>query len=323
MRIVLACDENYFPYVYVSILTLFESNQKENYKVTFIYQNVSAEKLEYLKILGEKNGRTIEILEFKMPVEYKKLPSYAASKTTYAKFLFGTLFPDDDKVLYLDPDTIVMKSIRLFEEIDMNNDLIAGVTECLPYYHKNASNMNEDDQYINGGMVLCNLRVWRRENFEEKAMKRLADTRLNLNYDQGVLNELCSGRIRLLPPKYNVLAEVFEFKSARKIRRRYGFQKYYNQKEIDEAVQEPVIIHFTGFLYGKPLSENCTHPYADVFRDKLNQCPWNIVLNHKELSKKQRIRKCVLHHFPFFIYLCLESILDIRRKYLLRKGKSC
>lgn len=320
MRIILASDENYFPYIYISILTLFESNNSESYLVTYLYQNVENDKLDFLKELGKKYGHMIEIREFIMPKEYDVLPSYAASKTTYAKFLFASMFPEDDKVLYLDPDTLIMQSLEPLFDIELHDNLVAGVTECLPYYHRDASNMSKEDQYINGGMVLCNLKRWREELFEEKALRRLMDTRLNLNYDQGILNELCCGHIKILQPKYNVLAEVFEIKSAEKIKKRYGLNNYYTQCEIDEAVNNPVIIHFTGFLYGKPLSVKCTHPYAAFFRKKLMECPWNVQLTKDSLSTKQIIRKWTLYHMPFSVYCLLECVLDIRRKRLLLKG---
>lgn len=322
MRIVLASDENYIPYIYVSLLTLFQSNTLEDYEITYIYQNVSEDKLNYLKELGEKYKKDIDNREFIMPHEYDALPAYANSKTTYAKFLFASMFPEDDKVIYLDPDTIILNSLDPLLKLDLGLDLIAGVTECLPSYHKEASNMGKTDQYINGGVVVCNLNQWRKENFEKKALKRLTDTHLNLNYDQGILNELCSGRIRIISPKYNVLAEVFEFGSAERLIKRYKFDSYYTQEEIDEAINKPVIVHFTGFLYGKPLSKDCTHPYATFFRDKLKDCPWGERLNNNELNLKQRFRKWVLTHMPFGIYNLMEKTFDIRRMIFLNLGKS-
>ena len=215
-------------------------------------------------------------------------------------------------------DTVEDNIESLFD-IDFGNNLIAGVTECLPTYHKAASHMYDEDQYINGGMVLCNLKKWREENFEAKAIERASDNRYNLNYDQGIINDLCKGRIHILHPKYNVLAEVFEFKSADKIKKRYGFKKYYSQQQIDEAIEKPAIIHFTGFLYGKPMSSKCTHPYSDFFWKQLESCPWPVKLSNAGLNCKQKMRRWALDYLPFSLYLCVEAILDLRRRWLLTK----
>ena len=322
MKIIYASDENYFAYIYVSVKTLLEHNKDVlNLKISYLYQDVCEEKLNYLKELCSEFHRTLEVREFIMPKACDSLPFYANSRTTFAKLFFASMYPDDDIVLFIDPDTLVMDNIESLFNIDIGNNLIAGVTECLPTYHKDASNMLDGDQYINGGVVLCNLKKWREENFEQKAIERAADTRFNLNFDQGIINDLCKGRIYVLHPRYNVLAEVFEFKSAKKIQKRYGFKKYYTQDELDEALAKPAIIHFTGFLYGKPMSSKCTHPYTQYFQNQLKLCPWKVKLSNEELDSRKKFRRWALDHLPFYVYMLVESILDFRRKWLLTKEK--
>lgn len=319
IHIVLASDGNYFPYIYVAVKTLFEHNKQENVVVHYIEQNVDKQYLNALVELGVVYDQEIDIIPFSLPQTYEEcLPAFgAASKTTYAKFWFASMFPSLDRVLYLDPDIIVLDNIRDLYDTDFQGNLIAAVIENLPVYHREASLMDKDDSYINGGMVLCNLTAWRGIGFEELALERLKDTTHNLNYDQGILNEICCGKIKVLHPKYAVLAEVFEFKSAEKIKKRYGFKSYYSQEEIDEAISHPVIVHFTGFFYGKPMSKKCTHPYTAYFQDILRDAPFPYTLTDKDIDKKKKVRKFFLHHMPFGMYLILENLLDIRRKRLL------
>ena len=320
LHIVLASDNYYFSYIYVAIKTLYISNfQVKNLIVHYIEQDVKEENLALLQSLAVEYNREIDIIKFTLPKEFDDvLPAYgAASKTTYAKFWFASMFPNEDRVLYLDPDVVVMSSLEDMYNIDFQGNLIAGVLENLPWYHMKASLLTEDDSYINGGMVLCNLAAWRVHDFESKALIRLKDTSHNLNYDQGIINELCKGSVLVLPPKYNTLAEIFEFKSAKKIKKRYGFTHYYSQKEIDEAVLKPAIVHFTGFLYGKPMSAKCDHPFAAYFQDILSSSPIKFPLDNKDIDIKKKLRKVCLRYFPFFVYLGLERFLDIRRDYKL------
>lgn len=315
--VVLASDNYYFPYILVAVKTLFLHNVNiDELIVHYIQQDVEEGNLNLLKKMGEEYNRKIDIIEFDMPKEFKEiLPAYGrASKTTYIKFWFASMFPENDRVLYLDPDVLVMGSIEEMYDVDFDGKLIAGVIENLPIYHMQASHMTLDDAYINGGMVLCNLEGWRKFNLEEKALMRLKDTTHNLNYDQGIINELCRGKILVFPPKYNVLAEVFEFADSEKIKKRYGFIRYYSQKEINEAIQKPVIIHFTGFLYGKPLSKKCTHPYSNYFWNILDQSLPKYHYSNTDISIGQKIRKMFLRNFPFSLYLYLEKYLDIHRK---------
>ena len=319
MKVIYASDNNYFTYVYASVKSLLSNNDNSEIEISYIQQEVSQDNIQLLKSLGKEYSNDIEIIAFQMPKQYKTLPSYGSSKTTWAKFLFASMYPNDDRVLFLDPDTLVLGDISKLFEVDMENNLIAGVPECLPEYHRKASKLSDDDIYINGGVVLCNLKLWRKEDFETKALDRLSHNFQNLNYDQGVINELCKGRVLLLPAKYNVLAEMFELKSSKKIKQRFGFKKYYSQKEIEEAVDEPVIVHFTGFLYLKPYSIYCTHPYAKTFESIIKVSPLKFKFNEDKLNKKQIFRKWVLHNLPYGFFLFIEKIFDIRRDFLLRK----
>lgn len=320
-HIVYACDDHYFTYTYVSVKTLLESNN--NVVIHFLYQDVPSEHLNLLRELGSSHNVEMDIRPFEMPKFFELLPAFGvASKTTYAKLIFCTLFPELDRVLYLDPDTMVLGDISDFYNVEMGTNLIAGVLENLPYYHREVVHLSKSEPYINGGVVLCNLNEWRKSNFESKAIDRMKDTSMNLNYDQGILNELCKGRTMLVEPKYNVLAETFQFASREKLIKRYGFINYYAQSEIDEAIKMPVIIHFTHFLYGKPMSYKCTHPYADYFRKIVLESPLASTLNYSDIDNRARIRKFFLEKTPFALYLTYESIMDIRRKRDILRGKS-
>ncbi|MFQ7119775.1 MAG: glycosyltransferase family 8 protein, partial [Intestinibacter sp.] len=247
MHIVYASDDYYFTYIYVSVKTLIRHNS--NLVIHYLYQNVSENHLQLLKQVTNVAGVETDFKPFEIPSYFKVLPTFGvASKTTYAKLIFPSIFPELDKVLYLDPDTIIMGNIKAFYDINMGDNLIAGVLENLPYYQRKVVGLSVEDAYINGGMVLCNLKKWREENIEEKAITRLQDVSMNLNYDQGILNELCAHRIMVVPPKYNALAEIFAFRSSKKISKRYHLKNFYSQDEINEAICNPIIIHFTHFV---------------------------------------------------------------------------
>lgn len=320
-HIVYASDDYYFTYIYVSVFTLLRSN--ENLVIHYIQQDVSKVHLDLLKKMCLEAFVELDIIDFNMPQFFDILPAYgAASKTTYAKLTFCSMFPQYDRVLYLDPDTMVLGKIDEMYNMDMRDQLIGGVIENLPSYHREAAHLSPEDAYINGGMVLCNLAQWQVIGFEDKAIIRMQDTSMNLNYDQGIINELCKGKVCVLPPKYNALAEIFEFQDAKRLKARYGFINYYSQKEIEEAINNPVIIHFTHFLYGKPMSVKCNHPYAKLFQKIVLDSPLKDTLTSDDVDKKIKIRRFVLRNMPFSFYLFFEKVLDIRREKDMYEGLS-
>ena len=321
MHICYASDDHYFTYIYVGVKTLVEHNK--NVVIHYLYQDVPEDHLDLLREIGKMNDVEMDLRPFVMPEYFKKLPAFGvASKTTYAKLIFLSIFPELDRVLYLDPDTIVLDQIDDLYFIDMKDNLIAGVIENLPYYQREVVGLGINDAYINGGMVLCDLKKWRECNFEEKSIIRLQDTSMNLNYDQGILNELCAHKILVVPPKYNALAEEFTFKTAKRLKARYQFDEFYTQEEVDDAINKPVIIHFTHFVYGKPMSRKCTHPYTKYFQSIVLSSPLKDTLTDEDITGRAKMRKFVLEKMPFGFYLMYEKIMDIRRKKDMLAGRS-
>jgi len=319
MKFVLACDNNYFSYVYVAIKTLLENNKNyEDLEVVFIEQNVTQENKDILVKLGERYNRDIKIIEFIMPTIYSKLPPFGSSKTTFAKFTFSSLF-EDDIVVFLDPDTLILDDISKMKDIDMTGYLFAGVVENLPRYHSDLAGLEKEDSYVNGGVLICNLKLWRETNFEQKVFDYIRKNTKNFNFDQGILNELGKGRIKVIPPKYNVLAEIFEINDVDKLKRRYKYNNFYTQSEINEAINKPTIVHFTHFLYGKPLMKGCRHPFTNLFLKHLDEDSIKYNLSKNNLGYKIKVRRFILHYFPYSAYLFFERILDIRRLHLMKK----
>ena len=104
------------------------------------------------------------------------------------------VFPDFDRILSIDLDTIVMEDIDELWETDLNGCYLAACTEP----RKNAANM----MYINGGVVLWNLEKMR-DGMCDRIIKSL-NTKKWPFPDQEVVTDLCQGHIRELPSMYNV-----------------------------------------------------------------------------------------------------------------------
>lgn len=122
----------------------------------------------------------------------------AMMRATYAK-----MFPDLDRILSLDVDTIVVDDISELWDVDLGDNYFAAVTEP----DRCAGGINYfSPVYTNIGVAMYNLDKLRSD--------RLLDTiLLNLNtkhYDfleQHAFNEFCQGHILKLPNIYNCTNE--------------------------------------------------------------------------------------------------------------------
>lgn len=81
------------------------------------------------------------------------------------RIFLGSLLPDYDRVIYIDPDTWIERSIWPLVRMPMRNKFMAWVE---------TSNMNDvvfrdwDRPYFNNGVFIADLNFWREQNMESK-----------------------------------------------------------------------------------------------------------------------------------------------------------
>lgn len=162
---------------------------------------------------------------------------------TYYRLLAPTLFPQYNKIIYLDSDIIVNSDLTSYYDLSIDDFLVSGVKA--PAYHmyslehaevyKKLSDIKSLDQYINAGAIVMNLKKMRELNlvgeFIELSKKR------HPSMDQDILNKVCYGRIRILPLKYNNMISKYQNEKEELL-------KIFGEIEVAEAEDKPVIIHY-------------------------------------------------------------------------------
>ena len=153
-----------------------------------------------------------------------------------------------DKCIYLDTDTIIQTDLQELFKIDIDDYYIAGVFDIgitlkrFKYIHpkyNNALNIPDLSTYINSGVLLINLKKIRMDNISKQFIN---ESRKNYFFaDQDVLNKVCYGKIKLLPPKFNSITMYNKI-----INKSNEFRNIYTKKEIAESIKSPKIIHYAG-----------------------------------------------------------------------------
>ena len=107
---------------------------------------------------------------------------------------FTKIFPDIDKILSIDCDTIVEQDVSDLWDIDIKDYYYAGVRE--PILSRNVKGV-----YINAGVMMCNLKKLR--DGKEDEMIHLLDTKKLFFVCQDAINACCQGSILEIPNDYN------------------------------------------------------------------------------------------------------------------------
>ena len=112
------------------------------YKIYVLTSNISEDKKERIKALLTENS-SIELCDVKDELEKIRadlqLRDYY-SLETYYRFFIDSLFPQYDKVIYLDCDIIVKGDISKFYNTNIKNYLVAAVPEQVMQKYKEFSN---------------------------------------------------------------------------------------------------------------------------------------------------------------------------------------
>ena len=208
-------DERYLPYLSVTIESIKRNMSKNfEYEVKVLCSDFSDEGRKNLKKM-QCNGLKIEVVSLEEKIKDKReqlslrLRDYYSEAIFYRLFI-PSLFPDLDKAIYIDCDTVLNTDIAELYLTELGENIIGAVSdESIPSvpefcdYVKNYLGVEVPD-YINSGVLVMNLDAFRKERIEEKFLKILASKNPDtVAPDQDYLNVLCKGKIHHLPHVWN------------------------------------------------------------------------------------------------------------------------
>lgn len=208
--IVLSCDNKYAPLMYTTMVSILENGFKNTYYTFYLLVPSNFSKNNENIILGINNKYKCYIHFIYINNIFENLSMKISHITlpTYYRLLIGELLPQEfDKCIYLDVDLCVRKDLSELFSIDIKDNYIAGVVSPIYYFdeakHCKRLNLTSMKKYINGGVLVMNLKQIRKDNMTQKFIelsKKNYDSQ-----DQDVLNVACYEKIFILPPKYNAI----------------------------------------------------------------------------------------------------------------------
>lgn len=276
LNVVFASDDNYAPFLSIAMFSLIKNNANDFDKINmFILDDgiSDANKTKINKLFKDYHCsisfiRTKKLDNMDFNIIGIERNFNKSSLTAYARLFVSTLLPNSiDKVLYLDCDSLIVDSYKDLWNLDISNYYCAGVLDGINTAVKEKLGFNKNDNYINSGFLLINLKKWREENVEEKFIRFMVENQHRFyQHDQGVLNNVFKNNILIVEPKYNlqIYFQTLPYDLARKFT--CMTTKYYTKEIVDNCRENPVFLHFCGPNYDRPWY-NKDHPYAKMFKE--------------------------------------------------------
>lgn len=309
INIAYSCNEAYVQHTGISMISLFENNiDIDLITIYFIGKEVSDDSLLLLRKITEKYKREIIIIHFEtICYDLNITDTGRHIETIYAK-LFFTRIESIDKILYLDSDTIVNGSLKELWQLNMDNFMVAGV-ETYTVDVKEKLNLLPEDNFINDGVALLNLKLMRSNLMDQKFLNFISKYSGNPPLlSEGTINKVCKGSILLIHPKYNLLSGLLLIREIKHYESKF-LNTYYSNNEIEEAKENPIIIHFLSAFYNRPWDINCSHPFLKKYLFFKSLSPWkNVPLSDNKIVLRLRIINILYKILPFKVFKLLKRI---------------
>lgn len=206
-------DDNYIPYLYVAIASLIDNASKKfAYRIIILNTGLDEENIAKVK-MNERPGFAIEFVDISKSVENIKSHLknvYHFSVASYYRLFIASLFPQYDKIIYLDCDLVVLGDISELYRVTLDENIIAAAPEQYVQntvqfrrYAEIALGINPDN-YINTGVLVISLEAFRKSHIEEKFIELITKFDFDLlDPDQAYINYLCNDKIYMLPNGWN------------------------------------------------------------------------------------------------------------------------
>lgn len=325
LNVMYAADENYAPFLGVSIYSLLENNKDiENITIYTVLDRVSEENITKLKSMVESYGKKLVIVDaliFNQTLEKLGVPKYRGSYATHFRKFFHLFLEDDVKrFLYIDADSVVTGSLKPLLNLDMGDKCGAVVLDALSSTYKHYLGFSDDEIYFNAGVTLIDVENWKANNLTEALIEHITTKRAKYcNPDQDLFNMILRGKTMILPPEYNFMP-VHRAYSDKAFDKNYGFTHYYSMEQIENARKNPVILHTYRFLGEFPWHKGNCHPDTPVFDEYLEKSPWKgYVKQEKKLGIAFKVEKLLYKVLPRDCFLTVFRIYTNRSTYKRNK----
>ncbi len=257
------------------LYSLFLTN-KTDIDIYILHKSIKDSEIEDLEVfISNHSNNKAKLLNLKVDDEFSHATTtFYYTPEMYFRLIAYKYLPENlDRILYLDPDILVLNSLEdLYNEDFEGNSFMAAVHTMPTVQPANKARLMvtseklDIERYYNSGILMINLDKARKDPYENKIIDYLAHTSKAglLMPDQDLLNVVFRSDIK----------EISELKYNYDARRYQTYRVRYNYPMV-RLVEETCILHFCGKK--KPWLEN----YSGIF-ESLYQYMWQRAIRDNE-----------------------------------------
>lgn len=260
--VVFATNDNFTLFCYIAVYSLIKNTSSSNlYKIYILETDLCEDNRKMLEGLTRENVQVecVDISGFTEHVELKG--SLHLSQETYYRLFIPLIFPQYEKILYLDADMLILSDVAKLYETKIDGYPAGAVQDVICHIlqaHSESIGLSDVRKTFNAGVLLINTVEFEKQKIREKCLALLSEDyrrkeRKLIFADQDALNIVLYENHYRLDGKWN-----------------YQPQYLWRVEEIMDDVREKyvrdandaAVLHYSGDR--KPW-DNPKLPQADVF----------------------------------------------------------
>ena len=212
IHIFYACDDNFVKFTLVSFFSMKQNASKDkNYHIHVLHTNITPEtQSRMLKMADDCFDITFDNVSEYLNDLCERLPlrDYY-SNTTYYRMFIADMYPELDKAIYIDSDTIVTGDISKLYEYDITDYDIGACHEqamvqadVYGTYVEKCLGIDRN-AYFNAGVLLINCKKFREKKVLDDFVRLLGIYDFRVTQDEDYLNIICRDHVLWLPQTWN------------------------------------------------------------------------------------------------------------------------
>lgn len=212
MNILVTLNRNYVSQLIIMIRSLLKSNKGVTFNIYIAHSSLTAEDFERIKREeGFENISFIDILMDNRPLGDAPITERYPEEMYYRLIAPRYLPKNLKRILYLDPDTVVINSLEKLYNTSFEGNLFVAASHTESYLKRinnSALAAEKEEPYINSGVMLMNLELLREELDVQELLDYVKDNREHLWLpDQDIISGVYGKRIKLVDAMIYNLSE--------------------------------------------------------------------------------------------------------------------
>ena len=244
----------------VCIHSILNTNSNENLEFYILNKDITEKSKLLVNENLAKSAVSVQFINVIQERYANLMVSHHITIESYFRIALADLLPQRiNRVIYLDCDIIVLRSLMPLWELDLNGFKLAAVAELFNDRNEELG-LGKDVKYFNSGVLVMDLTVWRNEHISQQVFDYLAVHPEKIKFhDQDALNAV-------LYNKWLQLSEIYNFTVP------YLEQALKLSNRALPISQLPVVMHFNRSF--KAWHYQSRHPYKGLYYKYLQQTPF-------------------------------------------------